>query len=565
MQTLKLFTKDETGALTLLDLNLPILRMTMTQARGARPVLRLVIRWNDRPLLTGLREQIIVFQIRDQCFFTGKLESDLVAIDTYCLAAVFQGEGPNFLAQTEHIKKAEKIDPLFYTPSQLENLDFILRDIGMTWWQSTDQEIDWMDALTGVGHVRLSSEIAAEGFKLEKMHEPVPAVHARIEANWIQEGWGNANIGEKIARLWPEGVLKTLAGPDLIHRWIQAKKVRHSSYDILESRLESGGELNQMIALTAEKRILQQAFKPHVVVDWTCQLPRKEVCHFEMKAPGVSTEFQTPYHLDIDLQDITLDRETPIWIPHQRYQKGDYVMYQSTRYHCTADHVARPFFWRDKDCWQSCSTTAAPLGQISWGQYFTTERGQKSLAYAVRLAEARLKKFWLCQRLQFRVSLDVGKTLTPQNILTVKDRRLPDGTLTGVIQEVSWVLDGEQKTYHVLVTAFCPMGPCRVHPVPTKEHHFTLWPHDLGGKAQFQEGDEKERDFTIGPDQLVQGVRVKHDAAEQLREVGDELAAAPRKKWRQILKKVPTEVEVDLADLVRVEPLERHYEITFQL
>ncbi|PLX30474.1 MAG: hypothetical protein C0582_00030 [Alphaproteobacteria bacterium] len=48
MQTLKLFTKDETGALTFLDLNLPILRMTLTQARGAKPVLRLMIRWNDR-------------------------------------------------------------------------------------------------------------------------------------------------------------------------------------------------------------------------------------------------------------------------------------------------------------------------------------------------------------------------------------------------------------------------------------------------------------------------------------------------------------------------------------
>lgn len=142
MQTLKLFTKDETGALTLLDLNLPILRMTLTQARGASPVLRLVIRWNDRPLLAGLRDQILVFQVVDHCLFTGKLESDLVAIDAYCLEAVFQGVSPNLLAQTERLEKAEKIDPLFYTPTQLENLDFILRDIGMTWWQSTDQEID---------------------------------------------------------------------------------------------------------------------------------------------------------------------------------------------------------------------------------------------------------------------------------------------------------------------------------------------------------------------------------------------------------------------------------------
>tara|TARA_B000000565_G_scaffold254711_1_gene233606 strand:+ start:948 stop:2717 length:1770 start_codon:yes stop_codon:yes gene_type:complete len=555
MQTLKLMMTNQEGQMRDVGANLSVLKLMLCLKRGMASVLKMVIRWQDRAQLAAFEGRTVHLVFGETVVFTGQLMGRLMPIETYCLEAVFEG-AENKDVNWASIVAGLNIDPLFYTDRQLEQPEKILKDLGITVVGGEN-----LDATIGRQHVEIAGPIAAEGFKLEKLYDPLSVVQGRVAVEWIQEGRGRTDISEKIARLWPDDCLKTLNGVQMQKRWFKVKNVPHTPYEIAESSLELVPALTQTITIGENRQVSLYAFKPHLTLDWHCQFPRREVCTFRMEVPGQAHQQETTYQLEIDLQDITRDRQTPAWVSGKSYQKGACVLYQSQRYQCQSDHESSAYFWHDLSQWQKCLETAAPLGHVAKGQYFNGRRGQQSLAYALQIAQARLKDRWLCQRLSFQLPLAVGQNLMPDMLITVKDRRLPDGELTGVCQQLIWRLDGEGQRYEIECILLCPPKNVAVKSVAGTRDLKTLWPWDLAQGFDFREDPDPMADIEIGPDLLVQGVRVKNPAEDQLRAVGDELAAAPAKQWRQILDKVPTTVEIDLADLIRDEPLERHSQL----
>lgn len=549
MQILKLMVTNEEGQMHDVGANLSVLKLMLCLKRGMASVLKMVIRWQDRAQLAAFEGQMVHFMFSETVLFTGQLIGKLMPIDTYCLEAVFEGI-ENKDVSWAAVVAGLNVDPLFYSDHQLERPEKILKDLGITVAGG-----DKLDATTGRQHMEIAGPVAAEGFKLEKLYEPLSAVQGRVAVEWIQEGRGRTDISEKIARLWPDDCLKTLNGVQMKKRWFKVQNVPHTPYEIAESSLEFVPAATKTITLGENKQVSLYAFKPHLALDWHCQFPRREVCSFRMAVPGQVHQQETTYQLKLDLQDITRDRQTPPWAAGQGYKKDAYVLYQSQRYQCLADHESSVYFWHDSPHWQRCPETAAPLGHTGKGQYFNSPRGQQSLAYALRIAQARLKERWLCQKLSFQLPLAAGQRLTPDMLITVKDRRLPDGKLTGVCEQVTWRLDGERRRYDVECILLCPAKNVAVRSMAGDLK--TLWPWDLAQGFDFREDPDPMADIEIGPDLLVQGVRVKNPAEDQLSAVSDELAAAPAKRWRQILDKVSTTVEIDLADLIRDEPLER--------
>ena len=377
MQTLKLMMTNQEGQMHDVGANLSVLKLKLCLKRGMASVLKMVIRWQDRAQLTTFEGQIVHLVFGETEVFTGQLMGKLMPIDTYCLEAVFEGvenKDVNWAAVVAGLN----IDPVFYTDRQLERPEKILKDLGITVAGG-----DKLDATTGRKHIEIDRPIAAEGFKLEKLYEPLSAVQGRVAVEWIQEGRSRTDISEKIARLWPDDCLKTLNGVQMQKRWFKVQNVAHTPYEIAESSLELIPAATKTIILGENKQVSLYAFKPHLALDWHCQFPRREVCSFTMAVPGQEHQQETTYQLELDLQDITRDRQTPPWVAGQGYKKDAYVLYQSQRYQCLADHESSAYFWHDSPQWQKC-----PWGIYQKGNILTACADNK--AWPIRCELRRL-------------------------------------------------------------------------------------------------------------------------------------------------------------------------------
>lgn len=130
---------------------------------------------------------------------------------------------------------------------------------------------------------------------------------------------------------------------------------------------------------------------------------------------------------------------------------------------------------------------ALPIGDLRRRAYFTTERGNRSVAYLANVAAARLLASARCVEISFDVPFSYAASLSLKHSGTISDPRLPGGTATGKIKSYVIYGDGDTGEVGCAVTLGCTPGygetvtPVGGTPVYTAEDYATSYQVFTGG------------------------------------------------------------------------------------
>jgi len=87
-----------------------------------------------------------------------------------------------------------------------------------------------------------------------------------------------------------------------------------------------------------------------------------------------------------------------------------------------------------------------PIGDVLSRQYFTTDRGKKSLRYAAYIAQAALLAKARCVNISGEVALDTGLAITCRKNISLTSSRIPSGVAIGKVVGYTFKLDNNGET-----------------------------------------------------------------------------------------------------------------------
>jgi hypothetical protein len=555
MQFIKLFLKQAQQQILILE-GAPIIRLRAHYKQGQPPSLSFDIPYQWREKFKAYLNACVVVAIEGQVFFEGILTDIGYGTMGYIQEVVFRG-GTEASVTFEEVMTQSGADPLFYGVDYKNSVESVLRDTGLVPHWSMGGTWQLVSPLEGKTMVVLDKGVEAASLRVRQKKAPLRQVHTTVQVRWIQQAWGETDISAKLTRLWPEGVLTTLDPESLRKRWFTKKRVGRSGYSILATDLELIPEQTHSYQV-GHKSLMAYAYKPMVTLGWYFKQKRQEVCSFTLEMPESSSELQTQLELNLGLQDISLDLQTAGWMPYQGYKGGHEVLYQGDRYRCIEAHVSGTSFWAHEMYWQKQDLLRSPLKQTAQQAYFPTERGQQSLDYALKIAESRLKESWLCQEVHFRCCFEQGRHLDDDTLVKFSDQRLPGGAILGKVVRVTHILDAEKNEYYTEVVMNCPPSGW-LDVISTLEGRLSMWPEHVTTR-QIHLSDPPPALIDFSADQLVHRVEQENFAPEQWAQISEKIGDLSKGQCQAILKQVPTQVKIHLADLSRPEPLVKFYD-----
>lgn len=156
----------------------------------------------------------------------------------------------------------------------------------------------------------------------------------------------------------------------------------------------------------------------------------------------------------INLAALNLDPSTPMWelydpitgLPTQ-YKVGDEVIYNGRKWRCLVAHEARPIF--DFSKWLSISRKGAITPTAA--RYFDTNRGVRSVRYAIRMLHRRVLVRARCLEISFQAPWELARSMTCRDACRVENRKI--GEITAKISAVKLVADGAKRYAEITVLA----------------------------------------------------------------------------------------------------------------
>jgi hypothetical protein len=133
-----------------------------------------------------------------------------------------------------------------------------------------------------------------------------------------------------------------------------------------------------------------------------------------------------------------------------------------TNYVSSSVHVVPPFNETLRSSttdgtvvWTAVATAEIPVGgtpgNVTASDYFPRARGRQSLEHGICRARARLRYASRCVSTQFECAYSRGVELTLRKSVTLHDRRLPGGLITGKVTGTELVADGGSFTCAVTI------------------------------------------------------------------------------------------------------------------
>lgn len=156
----------------------------------------------------------------------------------------------------------------------------------------------------------------------------------------------------------------------------------------------------------------------------------------------------------INLAALNLDPNTPIWemydefSGHEKYYwEGDEVIYNGRKWRAKESHYAATFF--DYSKWTSIARKGAITPTAA--RYFDTNRGVRSVRYAIRMLQRRVLVRARCLEISFQAPWELARTMTCRDACRVENRKI--GEVTAKISSVKLVADGGKRYAEITVLA----------------------------------------------------------------------------------------------------------------
>lgn len=156
----------------------------------------------------------------------------------------------------------------------------------------------------------------------------------------------------------------------------------------------------------------------------------------------------------IHLAPLNIDPSTRLWtyedpdtLEPMQYAVGDEVIFNGHKWRCISAHTATPYFSYSAFVQVARKAAITPTA----ARYFDTDRGVRSVRYAIRMLQRRVIARARCLEISFQCPWDIARTMTCRDAARVENRKI--GEVTAKISSVKLVADGAKRYAEVTILA----------------------------------------------------------------------------------------------------------------
>lgn len=453
-------------------------------------------------------------------------------------------------------------------------------------------ELSLSDWFEGRQTLTLTDTFFPDSLVVKVIRAPLKSCTINVHAHWVQKETGVASLSSAIKRAFPRLKVNTYTQDALLKKWPEpGKRLGRSGYWVIKSTLKPMipaashyPTYSSALPLTKEEgeikpyRLKRYWFKPSLWVGWQVRQKRKETLSltldhaFQPLFPGEG-EHKT---LEFTLQNINPDPRSHPWKPDSFYRRGAKVCYEQSLYTCKKAHTSSLSFGKDQAYWTFKKLFHTPLGHPARGSFFTTERGYLAAEHAMERAKVELAKSSRCLEVSsFEAPWESLRTITTDVSVTLRDSRLPGGTVKGKVVKYAFVAKGETGERFGHVTLLCGAGKENVekkifHPTPDYtlddycEKSYQVHENALDqtpSGLSYLRYDKQGPFHSLFPGPVVRGVRLTHGPQDQEKAIRQCAYRSPS-FLRKSLSQSPTRLRLFLKDLRAQERLDSLIPVT---
>jgi hypothetical protein len=455
----------------------PILSLKLTHKEGEISILDIELPYEKAQAILHSEEPYkqwayLSYQHPDQetpqCLFKGWLAKHPQKCQGETLCLRFYGSSP----KTEQIQKnllknlgdsSKNLDifpdPLFFKTNQtLKIEDFLQNQPKVLFIDPIEHAIKTIDLFQGTHTIHLDRNFLWNTLKVE-VNDPVDRINLLVSAQWTQRQWGFLNLSSYIKKLFPEKIVNTYSGSQLMKTWPkEGKRLGKSGYRIIHGNIrrivppfQKHDSYERSLFLPHEKSNIcleRSWFDTNLIVGWDFHRKRHETITIalESKLLPIARHKTKSKTIHLNLDKLFEESTTPFWYPNTYYHQSRRVRHDNNEYLCAKDHVSdvcfNPLFW------EIVPATQHVIPEVK-SSFFLTKRGQQAFEYALDRAKVHL----FAGARQLKVRFTGGwKELAQANSSTsilLTDPLLPGGQAQGKIVEIS--LQAEGKTGRAIV------------------------------------------------------------------------------------------------------------------
>lgn len=378
-------------------------------------------------------------------------------------------------------------DPLFVDDLAGDLTPYIAEGYGAVHdWHPVNHDVQLVDEIDGDGtsHIDLGTPVGDfdghfRGIRFGLREPPLSSVDVVLTAEWEQRSTGRCDIGPAIRAAHPNiwYAFSTYA-PDQMESALPrsgqsigadsgwtvefADIKRASGYDLITTGRRTYGD--EVYGPTdAILRLRRYRFDVgQVLARWDYSQSRRDVARF-----SVSQSIQGSGRketIELNLQDPTVDRLTPLWIPDTEYAEGDTVIYGGRCYECQTDHTSPNQFGEDGyidpswvTLWQIKPSDQSALGRSDRDDLLGTERGRQIIEHAILVARSKMRDSLRRVEISFSAPMAMMRGVSTRHTVRLVDPKLPAGEATGKVS--SFTIHGDfQGGEWVDCTILCSIG-----------------------------------------------------------------------------------------------------------
>ncbi len=400
-----------------------VLSFELTQEEGDFAALRLEVRNPRVGLLSIGRKRWAWLSVSEGAvvtpLFFGRLiglpeemSEDVVTLSFIAKPLNFQSAKA---AVADTMRDPQYFDPLFIAPERRAEPDTVLEARPMIWHiDRVSHAVSASHVLTGEdGTLAFGDDVHADSVRCSYSGAPQRKVVIEAEVRWTQYGYGTVPLN------FP--AIRSYTGDGLLAAW--PKKGQ---------RIGGGWTVASAFAKDAWSRLNTETINDrdgvtkYILYNWTISGNLDASYEAERSYTEVAT-----FTLQSSLQEIVTEAGDEEVIALS--VSGD------------ADEPVDP-------------GGALPIGDLRRRAYFTTERGQQSVAYLANIAAARLLASARCVEIAFEAPFSHAASLSLRKSASILDPRLPGGGATGKIKAYTIFADGSSGETGCRVTLGCTPG-----------------------------------------------------------------------------------------------------------
>lgn len=482
-------------------------------------------------------------------------------------------------------------DKLFYANAETKLSELLQAQTTLPYWCRRSGKLSLSDIFVGKHHLSLGGDFFRDSLDVTITQDPLTAVHVEMKAEWLQQGRGTCELGHHIKKACRGDYLSTLTGTSLERSWwSRDQRIGRTGYKVLESQLTKISLVDRKTYKKTSSEFWHFEEKPKKVkfprswydlqlkVGWLYRQKRREMGRFTLQQnlQDISGAYKKEKTLTFHLASIV--GRSQQWQPDHRYTKGFQVFYEGDVYRCLRMHIAGSAFSASK--WQKLENYAHVDGQSLRPSFFLTDRGQQAIEHALEIAKSHLAASARCIVIRFMGDLKKLKGISTDHTVTLQDPRIPGGRVIGKVAGYRFIVDGEtgEKIAQVSLSVSVGTGELITKPLGPLERYANddVFEENMVASQDIYKTTKSQIHYVIDGQQspqsgmlqlsgltdrdMLQEVKIIFDADTQDSELLKEQYPNSM-DMRQVLRAMPTDIQVKLRDLKTYDCLEHQVNI----